>query len=291
MALETPTTAVPDLKADSDSALVESERKDIDKVLQNIETAWNNHNLETVMSYYADDYMNNDGLDKKAISALTQDFWKNYPDAKSTSQTKQIRVEGPFATVESCDIAVGTTAKEMPGIGTKGELKSISEGQLYIRKHGNSWKIIGDRIDYEKVRVCFGLARQLKAIFAAPEQVKAGKKYSAKVELSLPVGLTAFGSITNTPLTYPQATEDETWRPMNEPSVDHPLLERVMEANNKNRNELLSATVGITNSAKNSLMGIAFLTRRLNIVPNMEEEKKPSSETASSGHTTAEAQH
>jgi ketosteroid isomerase-like protein len=269
--LETPTVTAPEQSIEQ-TQQNEQGKAEIEKILRNIESDWNAHNLEAVMGYYSDEYMNNDGLDKKAVSALTQDFWKTYPDAKSTSDTKQIRLEGNFATVESRDVAVGTTAKEMPGIGTKGELQSISEGQLYMRKQGNVWKIIGDRIDYEKVKVAFGLARQLNATFSAPEQVKAGRSYSAKLELNLPAGLTAVGSITSTPLQYPQPQPEDFWRPMNEPAADHPLLERVMPANVKNRNELLMATVGITNSARNSLMGIAFLTRRLNVVPNMEEE-------------------
>lgn len=264
---------------------VDVEKAEIEKLLGTIEKDWNAHNLESVMGFYADDYVNNDGLDKKAVSALTQDFWKTYPDAKSTSLTKQIRVEGGFATVESRDEATGTTAKEMPGIGTKGELQSLSEGQLYLKKQGTIWKIIGDRIDYEKVKVAFGLARQLQSVFAAPEQIKAGRPYTARLELNLPPGLTAVGSITSTPLQYPQPQPSDAWRPMNEPSTDHPLLERVMPANSKNRNELLMATVGLTNSARSSLMGIAFLTRRLNVIPHMEEEKPTEAATSTASAT------
>ncbi|HEY9870586.1 MAG TPA: nuclear transport factor 2 family protein, partial [Candidatus Obscuribacterales bacterium] len=175
LALETPATATTDFISGQESREQEQQRKEVEQFLNNIETQWNAHNLEAVMSYYADDYVNNDGLDKKAVSALTQDFWKTYPDAKSTSKTKQIRIEGPYVTVESRDTASGTTAKEMPGIGTRGELQSVSEGQLYLKRMGQTWKIVGDRIDYEKVKVAFGLAKQLQASFSAPEQVKAGR--------------------------------------------------------------------------------------------------------------------
>jgi len=245
-----------------------AERKEIEDLLSNIETQWNNHSLDSVMNYYADDYINNDGLDKKAVTELTKDFWKTYPDAKSSSKTKEIRIDGNFATVESRDMAVGTTAKEMPGIGTKGDLNTISEGQLYVKKIGSVWKIIGDRIDYEKVRVAFGLARQLDASFSAPEQVKSGKQYSAKLDLALPQGLSAVGSITSQPLEFPQPQPSDTWR-----QLEGSVLERVMPANGNNRNELLMATVGITNGRPGSLMGIAFLTRRLNVVPNPVEER------------------
>ncbi len=257
---------LPDTNADQ-------QRQEIEKLLNSIETDWNAHNLQSVMSYYSDDYINNDGLDKTAVSKLTEDFWKTYPDAKSTSTTKEIRLEGPFATIESRDVATGTTAKEMPGIGSKGELQSVSEGQLYLKHQGQGWKIIGDRIDYERVRVAFGLARQVQAAFSAPEQVRTGKQYTAKLELGLPPGLTAVGSITATPLEYPQPQPDDAWRPMTDPSPERPLLERVINANNKNHNELLMATVGITNTSHNSLMGIAFLTRRINVIPTMEEDQ------------------
>lgn len=260
------------------------DRKDIETLLNNIEREWNAHNLEGVLSYYADDYINNDGLDKKAVGALTQDFWKTYPDAKSSSTIKSIRVEGPFVTVESQDVADGSTAKEMPGIGGKGELSSISEGQLYVKKVGPNWKIIGDRIDYERVRVAFGIAKQIPASFAAPDQVKFGNQYSARLELNLPTGLAAVGSITAQPLQYPQPQPTDAWRPM-----ENPILERVMNANTKNRNELLMATVGITNAARNSLMGIAFYTRRLNVVPKMEVESDATKVTANAATNVAPA--
>ena len=262
------------------------ERKEIETFLNNIETLWNDHNLDAVMSYYADDYINNDGLDKKAVTELTKDFWKTYPDAKSSSKTKEIRIDGNYATVESRDMAIGTTAKEMPGIGTKGDLNSISEGQLYIKRLGTAWKIIGDRIDFEKVRVAFGLARSLDASFSAPEQVKSGKAYSAKLELALPQGLLAVGSITSQALKYPQPQPADLWR-----QLDGSVLERVMPANGNNRNELLMATVGITNKEHSALMGIAFLTRRLNVVPNAQEEAgEEAPKTASSDTKTEKAE-
>ena len=127
-----------------------SEQKEVQEFLDNIEQQWNAHNLEGLMSNYADDYVNNDGLNKKAVNDLTKDFWDQYPDAKSASKTKEVRIEGNYATVDSRDVASGNTAKEIPGVNSKGELRSVSEGQLYLRKFANGWKIIGDRINYEK---------------------------------------------------------------------------------------------------------------------------------------------
>jgi hypothetical protein len=278
-AADTPTAAPP---SSSDFALEPStedhpqERKELEKILKDIETQWNTHNLEGVMGYYSDDYVNNDGLDKKAVSALTQDFWRTYPDAKSTSNVREIRIDGSYATVESRDVAIGTTAREMPGIGTSGELQSVSEGQLYLKRTGENWKITGDRIDYEKVKLAFGLAKTLHADFSAPEQVKSGHQYTARLDLDLLSGLTAVGSITSQPLQYPQTPPSDIWRPL-----EGTTLERVLTTNNKNRNELLMATVGVTNASHSSLAGLAFLTRRLNVVPNMESDEQETAATTS----------
>ncbi len=282
-ALET-TTAVTaastgEFGLEPDTSLHSKERKEVEDLLSSIEAQWNSHNIDAVMGNYSEDYINNDGLDKKAVAELTKDFWKTYPDAKSSSKTKEIRIEGTYATVESRDIAVGTTAREMAGVNTKGDLNSISEGQLYLKKTGTVWKITGDRIDYEKVRVAFGIARDLDAVFSAPEQVKAGKQYSAKLELSLPQGLQAIGSIVASPLEFPQNPQPETMRERRE--FDGNVLERMRNANTENHNELLMATVLLANREK-SAIGIAFLTRRLNVVPNQPEADKGGEKTASS---------
>jgi hypothetical protein len=256
------------------------EEKLVERNLQILEHKWNEHDLEGVMRHYADDYVNNDGLDKKSVSELTKDLWKNYPDAKSTSKMGKIRVEGRFATVDSHDTATGYTAKELPAVGGKGELSSVSEGQLFLKKVGDEWKIIGDRIDYERVRVAFGMARNLKATFTAPEQVKAGQEYSARLLVQVPPELLAVGSITSEPLQYPQVTHTEVWRQIDE---DSQTIERVIRANASNHNELLMATIGITGMGETERMklkGLTYITRRMNVVPLNTPVTKPNSKSA-----------
>lgn len=266
-----------------DAKVSAQDKKDIEKFLSNFEKDWNGHNLEGVMGNYSDDYVNNDGFDKKIINQLMGELWKTYPDIKSSSFTKSIRVDGPYATIGTHDDVTGTTASEAQGLG-KGELHSISEGLLFCKRVGNQWKIIGDRIDYEKNKVSYGLGRQLDPSFAAPEQVKSGKQFSARLEVDMPTGLAAMGTISQATLSYPPPKPPEVYKPMGDPLNDRPLLERVMTANAKNRNELLMATIGLTNASRNSLLGMVILTRRLNVVPPMEEEPAKA-ETAASAET------
>ena len=275
-----------DNNAAQSSADSEDPKKEIEKLLAGFEHDWNAHNLDAVMAYYADDYVNNDGFDKKTIQKLTEELWKTYPDIKSSSLVKQIRIEGPYASVESHDEAVGSTNQEMPGLGTKGELKSISEGQLYCKHVGLHWRITGDRIDYEKIKVSYGAARQLEPIFAAPEQVKSGKQFSARLEVDLPTGLGATGSISQTSVSFPLPKISDKYKQIGDPLTDRPLLERVMTANSKNRNELLMATVVLTNASGNSIMGVVMLTRRLNVVPIMEDDASKAENTTAQASTS-----
>jgi hypothetical protein len=141
-------------------------------------------------------------------------------------------------------------------------LNTVSGGQLYLKRQQDTWKITGDRIDYELVKVTYGVAKNLKISFTAPEQVKSGKQFSAKIDVDLPNNYLAVGSITNQALEYPQRTPKDLWRAM-----DTPSLERIINANTNNKNELLMATVIITDINKRNLAGIELLTRRLNVVP------------------------
>ena len=256
------------------SATVKS-RQELEAFLTNYESLWNAHNLTQVMACYAHDYVNNDGLDKDSVSKLTQDFWQTYSDAKSQSTIKQIRIDNNYATVQTRDIATGTSNKDNYGFDNKGELQSISEGQLYLRKYNDEWRIVGDRIDYERVRVAFGLAKAMPVIFSAPEQVKSGRQYSARIEINLPPGLYANGNITCQTLKFPQSSQREGFRPLESTGS----LERVIQANGDNRNELLTATITLSDISRSNLKGLAFVTRRVNIIPQAQAAiAKPESE-------------
>lgn len=247
-------------------------RQEIQSFLTNYESLWNAHNLAQVMACYAHDYINNDGLDKDSVSKLTQDFWQTYPDARSQSNIKQIRIDNNYATVQTRDVATGTSNKDNYGFDNKGELQSISEGQLYLRKYNDEWRIVGDRIDYERVRVAFGLAKAMPVTFTAPEQVKSGRQYSARIEINLPPGLYANGNITCQTLKFPQSSQREGFRPLESTGS----LERVIQANEENRNELLTATITLSDISRSNLKGLAFVTRRVNIIPQAQANKQKS---------------
>jgi hypothetical protein len=103
--------------------------------------------------------------------------------------------------------------------------------------------------------------------------------------LSLPIGLSALGTITSQALRYPQPEEKESSEKLLR-GLDNNALERIMIANKENRNELIMATVGIMNSARH-ILGITVLTRRVNVVPNLPDETDKIEDIADKSDGTA----
>lgn len=233
--------------------------------------ASNNHNLEEVASFYSNTYLSGDNLNKQQVLDLIKETWATYPDIRYTSDIKDIRYSDNWAAIETQDSSTGTTSKVSEITSDKGDLSSESHSIIYLRKFGKDWKIVGDQIFYESAIVKFGSAKDLEVRFCAPEQVQAGEMYSGKISMEVPVGTFAVGSITKEPIIYPRIKPKEKFRTINQ-SIGS--LERVFESNLTNNNELVTATVGITELTEDNqarptvkLKGICIIGNRVNVLP------------------------
>lgn len=255
------------LNADTKDIDSVSEVKRVGELLDNLEISWNSHDINKVSAFYADEFINGDGLDFESVENLTKDLWEAYPDIKSKSQERIIRVAGEYATVESTDIYQGSSSKVRDEVGTKGSLKAVSMGQLFLKKFGPTWKITSDKTYYEKVSIGYGLGSELidqdKIRLSAPEQVASGQSYSTKLDFDLAKDIKPVAAISKEVLIYPQVSAEDKFRLTNETK-----LEKWLIANKGGKNELITATVGLTGEAlKPQLVGLVFLTKRVNVVP------------------------
>ncbi len=264
------------LDAQGTAFSVSAETKDIDSVtetqkinelLDDLEKNWNNHDVDKVAKNYADNFVNGDGLDLEAIKSLTKELWGAYSDIKTKSQDRTVRVYGDYATVDSTDTYYGTSSEIRQEVGAKGVLKAVSVGDLFLRKFGHKWKITSDKTIFEKVSIGYGLGSDLvdknKIKLSAPEQVASGQQYTASLDFDLPVDIKPVAAISKEMLIYPQQSSEDKFRLINEPA-----LEKLISANKISKNELITATVGLTGGALNpKLLGLVFLTRRVNVVP------------------------
>lgn len=260
----------------STSFSVNAENKDINNItevqkinelLDNLENDWNLYKIDNLIKYYADDFVNGDGLNIGSVKNLTVELWEAYPDIKTKSQDRTIRVYGEYATVESTDIFEGNSSMIRQEVGANGVLKAVSVGQVFLKKFGTVWKITSDKTIFERVSIGYALGGELidqnKIRLSAPEQVPGGQQYTARLDFELPPDIKPVAAISKEVLVYPQIAAEDKFRLINEPK-----LERLIPANKNGKNELITATVGLTGGAlKPKLLGLAFLTRRVNVIP------------------------
>lgn len=247
-------------------------KANIMSMVKKLQDASNSHDLETVASFYSENYLSGDNLDKEQVLDLIKKTWNTYPDILYTNDIKYVRFSDNWASIESYDKSKATTDKVSDITNDKGDMVSQSHSVIYLRKVGKEWKIVGDFTYYETATVKFGTAKNLTIKFSSPGQVKAGEMYSAKILTEVPVGAFTVGSITKEPLVFPNIKAKEKFRTINQSLGS---LERVFESNENNVNEFVTATVGITELTEDNqarptvqLKGICIIGNRINVIPH-----------------------
>ncbi|MEB3286490.1 MAG: hypothetical protein VKJ04_03195 [Vampirovibrionales bacterium] len=244
---------------------------DIQALVASLVKASNGHNLEEVLKHYSSRFTSGDNLTLKEVKKLILETWKTFPDIQYKSKMMEIRISGDWATVESIDTA-SATAKVDPIISdTAGRLNSRSRGLLYLHRTRDTWEIMSDYTLFEMAAITYGAVGPLEYGLSAPEQTFAGENYSAKLSLTIPKGLLAIATISQEPLVYPQLKPRDRFRSM---SFDRESLERIFQANDTNNNEIVTATVGLTQIGQDEedrptikLGGLVTIVKRVNVIP------------------------
>ncbi len=241
------------------------------KTIDDLVTASNQHKLEDVLQHYSPRFISGDNLDLVAIKKLISETWQTFPDIQYRTQTMEIRVSGDWATVESIDTASAAAQPDPTISTTSGRLNSRSRGLLYLHRTGKSWEITSDFTLFEMATITYGEMGTVNLVLATPEQAFAGDLYTAKVQLEVPKGVLAIATISKEPLVYPQVKPKDRFRSM---STESNSLERIFQANTTNNNEIVTATVGLTQVNQDEedrptikLNGISTIVKRVNVIP------------------------
>lgn len=264
-----------------DTNIVQAQVPDsINKFLNRYSKYINDHNISELTKLYADSFISGDGLKKEAIITLIKDTWTNYPDIKDVSIIKNIRLNNDFATIETFDKTSGTSLTKSEVTNDTGLLENESHNFIYLQKSGKNWKIVSDKVIYEKTSIKFGTAKNFSTVLTAPEQVNSGDEYTASLVADIPNGIIAIASITREPIVYPETKPLEVYRQL---SSGTDCLERVMKANTTNNNELATASIGYTELTEDiltnpevKLTGMTILLTRVNVIPKSGYEEKNS---------------
>lgn len=240
-------------------------------LVADMQAASNQHDIGALLRHYAPDFVSGDNLSLAEVRSLIEDTWKTYPDIRYASSALEIRINGDWATIESLDTATATVPSKEGVMNEPGALTSQSRGMIFLRHLGNVWEITSDHTLYENAVIRFGEAKTLNATLSAPDQSFSGETYTAKIGLALPPSLIAIASITKDPIVFPQRMPDDRFRSL---SPQNSELERVFTANQANRNEVITASIGLTQIGQDTddrltvqFRGVMMLIRRVNVLP------------------------
>lgn len=264
-----------------DNFQVSKQYKDIQKLLNKLEKYTNKHDIEKLKTLYSKDYTNYDGLKQDDLFKMISKTWSNFPDVKFDSKIKNIRVNNNYATIESIDTATGTTRDKLELTDDTGILNSTSHNLLYLQKYGKNWKIVSDRVIFEKTILKYGKAKNISVDISAPDQVAANQNYTTTIITDIPEKMVALGSIAREPIVFPEVKAEEIFRQI---PADQGQLERIVKANNTNNNELAVASIGYTELVQDfyqnlqvKVTGVALLMHRVNVIPKSTYINKVSS--------------
>jgi hypothetical protein len=241
----------------------------IKSLLDQLYSAWNEHDIDKVMSYYSSDFITGDGIHKNDYKALTVQLWNDYPDIKIINKRRSIRNQDQYSTVATVDLFEGQSKEKYPELSTYGNLNALAQGHIFLKKYGSDWKINSDRMYFELMTVTYGNAKKYLdkhyIYFSAPEQVIAGDLYSGTLYFvgSEDVSLNAF--ISREFIEYigdaPELEAEDNH------AVTNNKLERLYQANGDGHNELISATALIYKGiVEPKLDGLVYLSKRVNIL-------------------------
>ena len=234
------------------------------------DTYANTHDIDNLQSLYADNYINNDGFNKKSYVKSIKETWKACKDITYTTKILSITVNGDNASVDVEETASGTVFENLEAGPIAGEIHSKSIGIYHLVKINGNWYISGETSLTDDSSLLYGDARFMNIELQAPNQVASGETYTASLKVDADKDTFIVGSIEHDPVTYPANTPKNNLRALNQSQT----LERLIKANTDNINEYAVASLAISKISGGStekvriyMAGLACIMHRVNVVP------------------------
>lgn len=224
------------------------------------------NNIEKLRTLYSDSYISNDGLDKKTIFKMMEEASVAYKNVDYTTEIKEMKVYGNYATVEAIEIATGETTKSYPNLQGVGSVSSKIVYTDYLKKEAGKWKIVSTDIREEDVALKYGRAKLMTTEVTGPNCVPAGSEYDISVKINTTSEDFVVGSITNEKIKYPQEQPKDVLK-----SMKYDEISRILNANTEGYNEYATISLAISQAAVEpdaiviNMQGIAILMHRVNV--------------------------
>ena len=231
----------------------------------------NRTNFDKFIATYDKNYVNSDGFNLETYSNLVRDVWQTYNNIEYGITIKDIDIQNDKATVTVTE----TSFAELPAPAKlDGVMMSEADSVYYLKKSDGDWKVASDKVISETTSLLYGAAKDLDIKLTAPQEIEAGKEYTASLEFTPPENVIAIASIVSDKVEYPQNQPKEVFRKL----PDDNILERIFISNSDNVNEYVVASIGLTKADINdlsiqlSLTGFGYKIVRVNVVPNNSKE-------------------
>lgn len=252
------------------SSITYDDKKEINKLFNNYHKWANKQQINKIKTLFAEEYKNFDGMSFDNYFKIVEDSWKLYSNVEYTTNVKKIDINGIYANVE-IEETIKAQTKNLCDVTKKtGNIYSNSVINYNLKKFGKTWKIVSDNIIKEQTCLLYGEANDIPVNLFTPAQVANKSQYDVILDINIPKGYYAMGSITNEEIIYPQKSPKELFKNI-KPETS---LERVLTANNNNHNEyavasiaLTKALIGENNKISLKLVGLGFIMNRVNVLP------------------------
>ena len=139
------------------------------KIVNKIETAANEQDLDRLMKYYDADFTNEDGLTADAVKTALAKMWSNYPQLNYETKINSWSKKGDELVAETVTKIVGLQKNQGETIRLESNLKS--------RQYFRDQKLVRQEILSEQTKVSKG-DRPPQIKVNLPETVKVGEKYN-----------------------------------------------------------------------------------------------------------------
>jgi len=157
--------------------------KELSDMLSAMDRAASQQQLDTVLSFYSDNFSHSDGLTKEQLRQQLQELWKRYPQLQYNSRIVKLDVSGDRYTTETVTEITGRDNDR----ANPSQLKAkVISRQVYV-KSANGWRMISQEIISERSSLLTG-AKPPQVNLKLPEVIGVGRQFALDAIVSEPLG-------------------------------------------------------------------------------------------------------
>jgi len=157
--------------------------KELSNTITAMDRAASQQQLDSVLSFYSDNFSHSDGLTREQLRQQLQELWKRYPQMQYNTRIVKLEVSGDRYTAETVTEITGKdNDRENPS-----QLKAKVISRQVYQRSGNSFRMISQEIISERSSLLTG-AKPPQVNLKLPEIIGVGRQFALDAIVSEPLG-------------------------------------------------------------------------------------------------------